>query len=263
MIIAGYEYMGEKPFNDVYLTGVVRDKLGRKMSKFVGKFARPARPDCEVGADGVRAGMLFSSAAGNDLLYDDKLCEQGWNFSNKIWNAFRLVKGFEITASEQPAENKVAIDWFKNKLNLTINLLNDHFEKFRISDALMTVYKLIWDDFCSWYLEMIKPDYGKPIDKATYDTTVNFFESVLKLLHPFMPFITEELWSDLRKNKDYIIIAAWPKPDPFNNELITEGETAFSIITQVRNVRANKGLSPKERSAFIKMPKHLLATFGR
>jgi valyl-tRNA synthetase len=248
MIIAGYEYTDEKPFSDVYLTGVVRDKLGRKMSKSLGNSPDPLDLIAKFGADGVRAGMLFSSAAGNDLLYDDKLCEQGWNFSNKIWNAFRLVKGWEVTTGAQPAENKVAVDWFKSKLNQTIAELEDHFKKFRISDALMTVYKLIWDDFCSWYLEMVKPEYGKPIDETTYKASITFFETVLKVLHPFMPFISEELWSELaeRKSKDYIIVAAWPKSDAFNNGLITEGDTAFSIITQVRNVRANKGLSPKE-----------------
>lgn len=248
MIIAGYEYMGDKPFSDVYLTGIVRDKLGRKMSKSLGNSPDPLELMAKYGADGVRAGMLFSSAAGNDLLYDDKLCEQGWNFANKIWNAFRLVKGLEVKAGAQPAENKVAVDWFRSKLNQTITELDDHFKKFRISDALMTVYKLIWDDFCSWYLEMVKPEYGKPIDETTYKASITFFESVLKLLHPFMPFISEELWAELaeRKNKDYIIVSAWPKPDAFSNDIIMEAELAFSIITQIRNVRANKGLSPKE-----------------
>ena len=248
MIIAGYEYTGEKPFSDVYLTGVVRDKLGRKMSKSLGNSPDPLDLMAKYGADGVRTGMLFSSAAGNDLLYDDKLCEQGWNFANKIWNAFRLVKGLDVKAGAQPAENKVAVDWFKSKLNQTIAELEDHFKKFRISDALMTVYKLIWDDFCSWYLEMVKPEYGKPIDETTYKASIGFFETVLKLLHPFMPFISEELWAELgeRKSKDYIIVAAWPKPEAFNNGIIVEGHLAFSIVTQIRNVRANKGLSPKE-----------------
>jgi len=248
MIIAGYEFTGEKPFSDVYLTGVVRDKQGRKMSKSLGNSPDPLDLITKYGADGVRAGMLFSSPAGNDLLYDDKLCEQGWNFSNKIWNAFRLVKGWETSTSAQPEENKVAVEWFRSKFNQAVAELDDHFKKFRMSDALMTVYKLVWDDFCSWYLEMVKPEFGKPIDQATYKASIGFFESVLKLLHPFMPFISEELWNELaqRKNKDYLIVAAWPKSEKIEPGLIEKGELAFNIITQVRNVRASKGLSPKE-----------------
>ncbi|MEI9918199.1 MAG: valine--tRNA ligase [Bacteroidota bacterium] len=248
MIIAGYEYTGEKPFSDVYLTGIVRDKLGRKMSKSLGNSPDPLELMKKYGADGVRAGMLFSSAAGNDLLYDDKLCEQGWNFANKIWNAFRLVKGLEVKAIEQPAENKIAIDWFKSKLNLAVTELDDLFGKFRISEALMTVYKLIWDDFCSWYLEMIKPEFGKPIDEQTYNDTVYFFEEVLRLLHPFMPFISEELWNELRERtkSEYLIVAKWPSTGKSDTNLLGKGERAFNIISQVRNVRASKGLSPKE-----------------
>jgi valyl-tRNA synthetase len=248
MIIAGYEYTGKKPFSDVYLTGIVRDKLGRKMSKSLGNSPDPLELMAKFGADGVRAGMLFSSAAGNDLLYDDKLCEQGWNFANKIWNAFRLVKGLEVTAGAQPAENKVAVDWFKSKLNLAINSLDDQFSKFRISEALMTVYKLTWDDFCSWYLEIVKPEYGKPIDETTYKASISFFESVLKLLHPFMPFITEELWNELgtRKTSDYIIVSPWPASESITHKFISEADNAFEMITQVRSVRASKGLSPKE-----------------
>ncbi len=246
MIIAGYEYTDEKPFSDVYLTGVVRDKLGRKMSKSLGNSPDPLDLMAKYGADGVRAGMLFSSPAGNDLLFDEKLCEQGWNFANKIWNAFRLVKGWETVDQAQPAENKVAVDWFNSKLNATIVELDDHFRKFRMSDALMTVYKLVWDDFCSWYLEMVKPEFGKPIDKTTYKASIQFFESVLKLLHPFMPFISEELWTELGEKKEYLMISSWPKAAGTDNALIGEGELAFNIITQIRNVRASKGLSPKE-----------------
>jgi len=246
MIIAGYEYTGEKPFNDVYLTGIVRDKLGRKMSKSLGNSPDPLELMAKYGADGVRAGMLFSSPAGNDLLFDEKLCEQGWNFANKIWNAFRLVKGWEVTNASQPAENKIAIEWFSSKLNSTITELDDHFKKFRMSDALMTVYKLAWDDFCAWYLEMVKPEFGKPIDEATYKATTGFFESVLKLLHPFMPFISEELWNELSDKKEYLIVAEWPKAGTSDPAIIQSGELAFNIITQVRNVRASKGLSPKE-----------------
>ena len=248
MIIAGYEYTGEKPFSDVYLTGIVRDKQGRKMSKQLGNSPNPLDLIEKYGADGVRAGMLFSSPAGNDLLFDEKLCEQGWNFANKVWNAFRLVKGLEVVQASQPRENEIAVEWFRSKLNATITELDDHFKKFRMSDALMTVYKLIWDDFCSWYLEMIKPEFGKPIDETTFKATIGFFESVLRLLHPFMPFITEELWNELaeRKEKDYIIVALWPKAEKFDDSMISEGDLAFSIITQIRNVRAAKGLSPKE-----------------
>jgi valyl-tRNA synthetase len=248
MIIAGYEYAGEKPFSDVYLTGIVRDKLGRKMSKSLGNSPDPLELMAKYGADGVRAGMLFSSPAGNDLLYDDKLCEQGWNFANKIWNAFRLVKGWEVTNLPQPEENKIAIEWFENKFNATLSILDEHFVKFRMSDALMTVYKLIWDDFCAWYLEMVKPEFGKPIDEKSYKATIGFFESVLKLLHPFMPFISEELWNELgeRKQGEYIMISEWPKAKAANSSIIEKGELAFEIITQVRNVRASKGLSPKE-----------------
>ncbi|HMJ70758.1 MAG TPA: valine--tRNA ligase [Cyclobacteriaceae bacterium] len=248
MIIAGYEYMDQKPFSDVYLTGIVRDKQGRKMSKQLGNSPDPLDLIAKYGADGVRTGMLFSSPAGNDLLFDEGLCEQGWNFANKVWNAFRLVKGWVVTPTAQPEENKVAIAWFDAKLNQTMAQLEDHFQKFRMSDALMTTYKLIWDDFCSWYLEMVKPEFGKPIDEASYKATVDFFESVLKLLHPFMPFITEELWNELgeRKNKDYMIVAPWPKAAGFDTSTIAKGNEAFEIITQIRNVRASKGLSPKE-----------------
>jgi valyl-tRNA synthetase len=248
MIIAGYEYMGEKPFNDVYLTGIVRDKQGRKMSKQLGNSPDPIDLIAKYGADGVRTGMLFSSPAGNDLLFDEKLCEQGWNFANKIWNAFRLVKGLEVANIEQPQENKVATEWFRSKLDQTITELEDHFKKFRMSDALMTVYKLVWDDFCSWYLEMVKPEYGKPIDASTQKEAIGFFQSVLKLLHPFMPFITEELWNEFSENKgkDYIIVASWPKAAQSDGVIIEEAETAFGIITQIRNVRASKGLSPKD-----------------
>lgn len=249
MIIAGYEYTGEKPFEDVYLTGVVRDKQGRKMSKSLGNSPDPLDLIAKYGADGVRAGMLFSSPAGNDLLFDEKLCEQGWNFANKIWNAFRLVNGWKVSTDAQPEENKVAIEWFKNKLNIAIVELDDHFKKFRMSDALMTVYKLVWDDFCSWFLEMVKPEFGKPIDEATYKASVHFFESVLRVLHPFMPFISEELWNELGEKKEYLMVSEWPKAGKIDIGLIGQGSFAFDIITQVRNVRASKGLSPKETLA--------------
>jgi valyl-tRNA synthetase len=248
MIIAGYEYRGEMPFKNVYLTGIVRDKLGRKMSKSLGNSPDPLDLIANFGADAVRTGMLFSSPAGNDLLYDEKLVEQGRNFANKIWNAFRLVKGWETTKSDMPAENKAAIDWFEARLNQALTELNDHFAKFRMSDALMCVYKLIWDDFCSWYLEIVKPEFGKPIDQKSYDKTVSFFENLLKVLHPFMPFITEELWHELntRKDKECIIIASWPQPTAFNEGILKEAAFAFDIVSEVRNTRNAKGLSPKE-----------------
>jgi valyl-tRNA synthetase len=249
MIIAGYEYMDKKPFKDVYLTGIVRDKQGRKMSKSLGNSPDPLELMSTYGADAVRSGMLFSSPAGNDLLYDEKLIEQGRNFTNKIWNAFRLVKGWQVDDSlNQPAENKTAIEWFESKLNQSLIDLNDHFDKFRMSDALLTVYKLIWDDFCAWYLEMVKPEFGKPIDSITYNKTVSLFESLLKVLHPFMPFITEELWSELkvRKEKENVIVAVWPKPGAVDGALLKEAEFAFETITQIRNARNAKGISPKE-----------------
>jgi valyl-tRNA synthetase len=249
MIIAGYEYMGKKPFEDVYLTGIVRDKQGRKMSKSLGNSPDPLDLISKYGSDGVRTGMLFSSPAGNDLLFDEKLCEQGRNFSNKIWNAFRLVKGWEIDASlSVPKENKVAMAWFDSKMNQSLSELEDHFKKYRMSDALMCIYKLIWDDYCAWYLEMIKPEFGKPIDKATYEQTVSYFETLLKALHPFMPFITEELWHEIkeRKQEDCIIISSWPKVSSINPSLLEEGNVAFEIITQIRNARNSKGISPKE-----------------
>src|SRR5688572_3141534 len=222
MIIAGYEYMDKKPFGDVYLTGIVRDKQGRKMSKSLGNSPDPLDLINNFGADAVRTGMLFSSPAGNDLLYDEKLVEQGRNFANKIWNAFRLVKGWEVDSKlTQPEENKTAITWFESKMNQSLAELEDHFGKYRMSDALMCIYKLIWDDYCSWYLEMIKPEFGKPIDQNTYDKTVSLFETLLKALHPFMPFITEELWSELkqRKERECIIVGSWPKPGATINKI--------------------------------------------
>lgn len=249
MIIAGYEYMDKKPFDDVYLTGIVRDKQGRKMSKSLGNSPDPLELISTYGADAVRTGMLFSSPAGNDLLYDEKLVEQGRNFTNKIWNAFRLVKGWEVDHTlTQPTENKTATLWFESRLNQSLTELNNHFEKFRMSDALLAVYKLIWDDFCAWYLEMVKPEFGKPIDSKTYSKTVSLFESLLKVLHPFTPFITEELWSELqtRKEKENIIVASWPGPGLVDPSLLKEADFAFETITQIRNIRNAKGISPKE-----------------
>jgi len=259
MVIAGYEYMDEKPFKNVYLTGMVRDKQRRKMSKSLGNSPDPLDLIKEYGADGMRTGMLFSSPAGNDLLFDEKLVEQGRNFSNKIWNAFRLLKGWEITTSEQPAINQQAILWFTNKFNKALIELEDHFSKYRMSDALMTVYKLVWNDFCSWYLEWIKPEYGRPIDQVTYDSTVELFEKVLKVLHPFMPFITEELWHELKERGDQeaLIVAEWPKAASFEDKVLQEVETLFEITSNIRNIRNSKGLSPKEALQVITSSKSI------
>lgn len=249
MVIAGYEYRGEMPFKNVYLTGIVRDHLGRKMSKQLGNSPDPLDLIANFGADAVRTGMLFSSPAGNDLLYDEKLIEQGRNFANKIWNAFRLIKGWTVSDSiTAPEECKTALNWFDAKFNQSLEILDDHFSKFRISDALHLVYKLTWDDFCSWYLEMVKPEFGKPIDRTSYNHTIVLFEKLLKVLHPFMPFITEELWHELavRDERDCIIVAQWPRPETFSQAILDESVIAFSIVTEIRNTRNAKGLSPKE-----------------
>jgi valyl-tRNA synthetase len=252
MIIAGYEYRGDMPFRNVYLTGIVRDKMGRKMSKSLGNSPEPMDLIREYGADGVRTGMLFSSPAGNDLLFDVKLCEQGRNFANKIWNAFRLLRGWEIREGQNDA-NQATITWFEARYNQALFELEDHFSKFRISDALMTVYKLIWDDFCSWYLEMIKPVYGEPIDRFTYEATLGFFEQLMKILHPFMPFISEELYHELRERQpgDCVIVAVWPKAKEYDAEIIRKANKAFSLVTALRNVRNEKQISPKDKLQLI------------
>lgn len=253
MIIAGYEYRGEAPFKNVYLTGIVRDKLGRKMSKSLGNSPDPLDLIEKYGADGVRTGMLFSSAAGNDLMFDEKLVEQGRNFSNKIWNAFRLVKGWTVNESIDGTINQLAINWFESKLNAALIQLEDDFSKFRISDALQAIYKLIWDDFCSQYLELIKPAFDaatgapQPIDSVTYEATINFFERLMGLAHPFMPFITEEIWQDIRDRKegDSICIAPFPKAGTVDTQVLTDFETLFEIISNIRNIRNAKQISPK------------------
>ena len=249
MIMAGYEYRKDKPFKNVYLTGIVRDSHRRKMSKSLGNSPDPIELIEKFGADGVRIGMLYSSPAGNDLLFDESYCEQGRNFSNKIWNAFRLIKGWEIdTNLEQPEHCKVSLEWFNSKLNLTIEQLNDHFSKYRISDALMLVYKLVWDDFCSWYLEMIKPAYQHPIDEKTLNETIIIFEKLLKLLHPFMPFITEEIWHLIkeRKEKECIIIEPIPQAGPYNSKIISQFDIAEQVVIEIRNIRKQKNIPQKE-----------------
>ncbi|MFT6867630.1 MAG: valyl-tRNA synthetase [Cyclobacteriaceae bacterium] len=246
MIIAGYEYSGEKPFKNVYLTGIVRDKQRRKMSKSLGNSPDPLDLIKQYGADGVRTGMLFSSPAGNDLLFDEKLIEQGRNFSNKIWNAFRLIQGWEVKEIAQPHENALAIAWFESRLNQSLIELEDHFSKFRMSDALMTIYKLIWNDFCSWYLEWIKPAYEQPVDAKTLESTIGIFEQLMKLIHPFMPFISEELWHGLRDRSEPLITTAWPKAISYDESILASGELLFEITSNIRNLRNGKGISPKE-----------------
>ncbi len=246
MIIAGYEYKNEMPFKNVYFTGIVRDKMARKMSKSLGNSPNPLDLIKEYGADGVRIGMLFSSPAGNDLLFDVKLCEQGRNFSNKIWNAFRLVKGWEVDRTVKQ-DNQVAINWFEARFNQSLQELNDLYDKFRISDALMVAYKLTWDDFCSWYLEMIKPEYQQPIDAKTLEATIGFFEKLMKMLHPFMPFITEEIWHELseKDENNCVIVAEWPKPESYDKQIIKNAEQVFELIKTIRNLRQERKMSPK------------------
>jgi len=251
MIMSGYEFRGEKCFKNVYFTGIVRDKQGRKMSKQLGNSPDPIELMNRYGADGVRMGMLLSAPAGNDLLFDEALCEQGRNFNNKIWNAFRLVKGWEVEKSGLPQENIYALRWFESLLKKVILEIDDLFSKYRLSEALTIIYKLFWDDFCSWYLEIIKPEYGKPIDKITYDYTLFLFEELLKLLHPFMPFITEELYHALKERTENDSIMA-PQPNMFEIETIFETdisnfEKTKEIITNIRNIRASKNISPKEK----------------
>ena len=248
MIIAGYEYRGQKPFTNVYLTGIVRDKLGRKMSKSLGNSPDPLDLIAQYGADAIRTGMLFSAPAGNDLLYDEKLVEQGRNFANKIWNAFRLVNGWSTEDMAVPEENKAAAAWFQARINQALAEIDDHFSKFRISDALHSLYKLIWDDFCSWYLEIVKPEFGNPIDEDTFNVTTTFFGTLLKALHPFMPFITEELWHELNAKSpdDCVIVAPYPVAGKFDSSILKEASFAFDVVTEIRNTRNSKGLSPKE-----------------
>ena len=248
MIMAGYEYIGKMPFRNVYFTGIVRDKLGRKMSKSLGNSPDPIELMERYGADGVRMGMMLSAPAGNDILFDESLCTQGRNFNNKIWNAFRLVKGWNVADIEQPEYAKIAIRWFDAILNKTLAEVADLFSKFRLSEALMAVYKLFWDEFSSWYLEMVKPAYGQPIDRATMDATLAFFDNLLRLLHPFMPFITEELWQHIAERKDgeSIMVAQLPKAQPVDEAIVADIEIAKEIIAGVRTVRLQKNIANRE-----------------
>ena len=246
MIIAGYEYRKDLPFKNVYLTGIVRDIKGRKMSKTLGNSPDPIELIEKYGADGVRVGMLLCSPAGNDLPFDESLCEQGRNFSNKIWNAIRLIKGWEISETEQPESSKKAMYWFENKINNTINEIDQSYSQYRISEALMTTYKLIWDDFCSWYLEIIKPEYKQPIDRITYNNTITQLEKILKILHPFMPFISEEIWHLIDEKEDDIIISKWPEAGPINKQILDEFKDVTEIVAEIRSVRKKQGISNKE-----------------
>jgi valyl-tRNA synthetase len=250
MIMAGLEYNREIPFKDVYFTGIVRDKLHRKMSKSLGNSPDPIELMKTFGADGVRVGMLLSSPAGNDLLFDESMCEQGRNFSNKIWNALRLVKGWEVSAEiPQPDHAANSIAWFEAKFNQTLETINDHFSKFRLSDALMSVYKLVWDYFCSWYLEAIKPGYQQPIDAKTLQQTIQIFERLMQVVHPFMPFITEEIWHILREcdENDCIMVSKMPEPAAFDAKILSSFEQAMEIIMNVRTIRQEKNIANKEK----------------
>ena len=248
MIMAGYEYMGDMPFRNVYFTGIVRDKIGRKMSKSLGNSPDPLELIEQFGADGVRMGMMLAAPAGNDILFDEALCEQGRNFNNKIWNAFRLVKGWQVADIEQPEYAKLATEWFDSMLAKTAEEVNDLFGKYRLSEALMAVYKLFWDEFSSWYLEMVKPAYGQPIDKVTYEKTLAFFETLLKLLHPFMPFITEELWQHIydRQPGESIMTQTLVKDMPYNEALIAQFEAVKEVISGIRTIRLQKNIAQKE-----------------
>ena len=251
MIMAGYEYMGDMPFRNVYFTGIVRDKIGRKMSKSLGNSPDPLELIEQFGADGVRMGMMLAAPAGNDILFDEALCEQGRNFNNKIWNAFRLVKGWQVADIEQPEYAKLATEWFDSMLAKTAEEVNDLFGKYRLSEALMAVYKLFWDEFSSWYLEMVKPAYGQPIDKVTYEKTLAFFETLLKLLHPFMPFITEELWQHIydRQPGESIMTQTLVKDMPYNEALIAQFEAVKEVISGIRTIRLQKNIAQKEALA--------------
>lgn len=249
MIISGYEYTNKKPFTNVYLTGLVRDKQRRKMSKSLGNSPDPLDLIDKFGADGVRVGLLLSASAGNDIMFDEELCNQGKAFSNKIWNAFKLIKGWQIDNTiEQPIASKVGIDWYEAKFQQTLVSIEDNFDKYRISDALMCIYKLVWDDFCSWLLEIIKPAYQKPIDQKTFDKAIELLENNLKLLHPFMPFLTEEIWQTIaaRTSDEALIISVWPKIEAFDSDIITQFDQTIEVISGIRTIRKEKNIAFKE-----------------
>ena len=249
MIMAGYEYMGEKPFSNVYLTGIVRDKERRKMSKSLGNSPEPLNLIKAYSADGVRVGMLLCSPAGNDLLFDESLCSQGRNFCNKLWNSFRLIKGWDVDKEAvQPEEAAIAVRWFTSKSDQAIAKIDDHFKKFRISDALMCIYRLVWDDYCSWYLEIIKPEAGQGVDAKTHSQTTRILERLLRIMHPFMPFITEEIWHQIseRSDVDYIVIANWPQASTYDHELLRNFEITAEVVSGIRSLRKNMNISFKQ-----------------
>lgn len=248
MIVAGYEFRGQRPFENVYFTGLVRDKQRRKMSKQLGNSPDALQLIEDYGADGVRVGLLLSSAAGNDLMFDEDLCQQGKNFANKIWNGFRLLKGWEVADLPQPDASKLALDWYTAKFNETVLEIEDHFSKYRISDALMTIYRLVWDDYSSWLLEIIKPAYQQPIDKITYDAVLGVFEDNLTLLNPFMPFLTEEVWQHIspRGVQEALMVSQWPKAGSVDNTMINEFEFVKEVIAGVRTIRKEKNIAMKE-----------------
>jgi valyl-tRNA synthetase len=249
MIIAGYEYTGKKPFTNVYLTGLVRDKQRRKMSKSLGNSPDPLDLIEKFGADGVRVGLLFSASAGNDIMFEEELCNQGKGFTNKIWNAFKLIKGWEVSDTiPQPESSKVAIEWYEAKLQQTLLEIEGNFDKYRISEALMGTYKLVWDDFCSWFLEMIKPAYQQPIDSVTFAKAIEMLENNLKVLHPFMPFLTEEIWQILapRTKEEALIVSTWPEMKPFNANLISDFENTMEVISGIRTIRKEKNIAFKD-----------------
>ena len=248
MIIAGYEYRDLKPFTNVYLTGLVRDEQGRKMSKQLGNSPDALKLIEDYGADGVRVGLLLSSAAGNDLLFDEMLCDQGKKFANKVFNAYNLTQIWEVSDTvEQPEVAKIAIEWYKSKFQKALVELEDQYSKYRISDALMISYKLVWDDFCSWFLEMVKPTYGSPIDKKTYDTVISLFEDNLKILHPFMPFLTEDIWQRMseRSTEEALVVSSWPKTAEVNSELLSNFEMIQEIVSGIRTIRKEKNILQK------------------
>ena len=247
MIIAGYEFKNTKPFSNIYLTGLVRDKQRRKMSKSLGNSPDALKLIKDYGADSVRVGLLLSASAGNDLMFDESLCQQGKSFSNKIWNSYKLINGWSVEDIEQPEYSKLSIQWYENKFQSVLVEIEDHFNKYRLSDALMCVYKLIWDDFCSWLLELIKPEYQHPIDKLTFDSVINIFENNLRVLHPFMPFISEEIWQNIsnRSVNEALIVSAWPKVESINRKMIKDFDFTSQVISSIRTIRKEKNISFK------------------
>jgi valyl-tRNA synthetase len=247
MIIAGYEFKNTKPFSNIYLTGLVRDKQRRKMSKSLGNSPDALKLIKDYGADSVRVGLLLSASAGNDLMFDESLCQQGKSFSNKIWNSYKLINGWSVEDIEQPEYSKLSIQWYENKFQSVLVEIEDHFNKYRLSDALMCVYKLIWDDFCSWLLELIKPEYQHPIDKLTFDSVINIFENNLRVLHPFMPFISEEIWQNIsnRSVNEALIVSAWPKVESINRNMIKDFDFTSQVISSIRTIRKEKNISFK------------------